>query len=128
MKDNEYQCAMCGKVYKKGVPDEETWAEHDRNFPGEPHETAAVVCDDCYKAMVAIRPPPGMPPEKWASISFDRPWWWHILHPILSRKMKVWVAEFEAFLNTDEEREKFEKMATKAIIDGILYGESRTKI
>ena len=60
MKDNEYQCAKCGKVYEKRVPDEEAWAEHDRNFPGESHETAEIVCDDCYKAMVAIVPPPGM--------------------------------------------------------------------
>ena len=128
MKENEYRCAMCGKVYKKRWTEEEAWAEHDRNFPGEPHETAAVVCDDCYKAMVAVRPPPGMPPDKWASISFDRSWWWHVLHSILSRKMKRWAAEFEAFLNTDEQREKFEKIAAQAIIDGILYGGSRTKI
>ena len=42
--------------------------------------------------------------------------------------MKVWVAEFEALVNTDEQREKFEKIAAQAIIDAILYGESRTKI
>jgi len=128
MKENDYQCAMCGKVCKKTTPDEEMWEEHDSNFPGEPHETAAVVCDDCYKAMVAVRPPPGMAPEKWVRLCFDKPWWWHVVHPILSRKMKTWVKEFEAFMNTDEQREKFEKIATKAIIDGILYGESRTKI
>jgi len=165
MKANEYQCAMCGKVYKKRWKEEEAWEEHDRNFPGEPHETAAVVCDDCYKAMVAVRPPPGMQTEsffpigrygkdeneiygrspgleaineylqavkeaqnKWIRLKINRPWWWHVLHPILSRKTKTWIAEFEAFLNTDEQRQKFEKIAAQAIIDGILYGGSRTKI
>ena len=61
MKENEYQCAMCGKVYKKKWSDEEAWEEHDSNFPGESHETAAIVCDDCYKKMVAVRPRKGCP-------------------------------------------------------------------
>ena len=60
MKENEYRCAMCGKVCEKTTPDEEMWEEHDNNFPGETHETAEIVCDDCYQQMVAIQPPPGM--------------------------------------------------------------------
>jgi len=60
MKENEYKCSMCGSIFEKGRPDKQAWEEHDHNFPGEPHETAEVVCDDCYQQMIAVRPPPGM--------------------------------------------------------------------
>ena len=125
MKDNEYQCAKCGKVYEKGVPDEEAWAEHDLNFPGEPHETAAIICDDCYRSMVAIRPPPGMQPEEWIRLCFTKSWWWRVLHPIQSKKIRGWISEFEAFLNTDEQREKFENEVASVITDLLLYGEAK---
>ena len=62
MKDNEYQCAHCSGIFEP-EPDwteEQRWAEHDRNFPGASHETAAHICDDCYKKMIAAIPPPGM--------------------------------------------------------------------
>lgn len=53
---DQYQCAKCKGVFKKEWSDEEAKAEHDRDFPGSPLETACVVCDDCYKIMVAISP------------------------------------------------------------------------
>lgn len=56
----EYTCAYCGETYLKEVDDAVAWEEYDANFPGEPHETAVVVCDDCYQQMVAEVPPPGM--------------------------------------------------------------------
>ena len=56
MNENEYQCAMCDGIFEKGRPDEEAWAEHDSNFPGEPHAAAEIVCEDCYEKMIAILP------------------------------------------------------------------------
>ena len=52
MKENEYQCAGCGGIFEKDWPDKEAWEEHDRNFPGESHETAEIICDDCYQEMI----------------------------------------------------------------------------
>lgn len=49
MTPNQYQCRMCKGVFDKEWSDEEAWAEHDRDFPGELMETACVVCDDCYQ-------------------------------------------------------------------------------
>lgn len=57
---HKYTCAMCGEENESERSREEAWAEHDKNFPGEPHESAASVCDDCYQQMVALKPPPGM--------------------------------------------------------------------
>lgn len=52
---NQYRCAQCRGVFEKGWSDEEAAAEADDNFPGlmtaDPGERA-VVCDDCYKAMM----------------------------------------------------------------------------
>jgi len=60
MKEKEYRCAMCGGIFEESTSEEEAWEEHDRNFPGEPHETAEIVCDDCYQEMTALESPPGM--------------------------------------------------------------------
>ena len=101
MEDNEYQCAYCGRVFEKGTPDKEAWEEHDHNFPGESHETAEIICDDCYQAMIAVKPPPGM--EEKASSDIESqdipwqffftkgrfPWWWRLLHQKENRKIMI---------------------------------------
>lgn len=51
--NGEYTCDMCGGTFETGRSDEEAWAEHDKNFPGESHDTAAVICDECYQTMFA---------------------------------------------------------------------------
>ena len=64
MKKNEFQCADCGGIFKKGLLDKVAWQEHDDNFPGASHETAEIICDDCYQKMIEISPPPGMRAEQ----------------------------------------------------------------
>jgi hypothetical protein len=52
-------CADCGKTFPKGRPDEEAWAEYRASgFPAD--DETAVVCDDCYTALMAAF-------EEWAS-------------------------------------------------------------
>ena len=145
---------MCGGIFKKGVPEEEAWAEHDRKFPGETHETAEIVCDDCYQQMMAVQPPPGMenetygrspgleaievindylqtlrkPPSNWFRIKINRPWWWHLLHPILSRKIKAWMVKLEEFLQGESEHIDFEKKVQKYMEDLLIYGEAKTEL
>jgi len=75
--------------------------------------------------MVAIRPPPGMQPEEWIRLCFTKSWWWRLLHPGQSKKIRVWISEFEAFLNTDEQRERFENEITSVITDLLIYGEAK---
>ena len=60
MKDNEYQCAHCGRVFERTIPDKVAWREYDDNFLEASRETAVIICDDCYQAMIAVEPPPGM--------------------------------------------------------------------
>jgi hypothetical protein len=55
---NEYECAMCHGVFKKGRTDEEARAEELDNF-GVNDPDAEIVCDGCYQKMVAIKPPSG---------------------------------------------------------------------
>ena len=49
MKNNEYQCALCGGVFEKGQSDEEAEAEGKENFPGTPEDEIELICDYCYK-------------------------------------------------------------------------------
>ena len=51
MKDNEFRCEKCGKIYEKAWSDEESWADHDKNYPDESRETAETVCEYCYEEM-----------------------------------------------------------------------------
>ena len=52
-----YRCAACGGVFEKqrdGWSHEEAVAEAAAKFPGldiEDETQAAIVCDDCYRAM-----------------------------------------------------------------------------
>jgi len=55
----EYRCAACGGTFEEAWTDEEANAEA-RDVFGMDHEqdpTMALVCDDCYKAMIAAYPP-----------------------------------------------------------------------
>ncbi len=48
-KNNEYTCALCGGVFKKGWPDEEAQAESKKLWGNIPDEDMELVCDDCFK-------------------------------------------------------------------------------
>ena len=49
MKDNEYQCSMCHRVFEKGWTEEEARTEQKEN--GWENDECNLVCDDCYKEM-----------------------------------------------------------------------------
>lgn len=49
MKDNEFQCAVCGGIFEKAWSEEEAEAELKNDFPGFVKEECDTVCDDCYK-------------------------------------------------------------------------------
>jgi len=51
MKENEYKCAECHKVFEKDWSDEEAIRESREKFgPVAPTELE-VVCGDCYKKL-----------------------------------------------------------------------------
>lgn len=58
-KQGTYQCANCLEVYEKYWSDEEAEKEYVSNFPSSNAASVeqAVVCDDCYKRMVAWKDP-----------------------------------------------------------------------
>lgn len=56
----EYVCSQCGGTFPKGAwSEDEAWDEALDVFGGEEldREGVAIVCDDCYQAMVAVLPP-----------------------------------------------------------------------
>jgi uncharacterized protein with PIN domain len=56
LKPNEYRCENCLEIYEKDWSDEEAQAEYEQNFPNSGEEQA-IVCDDCYKKMIAWKSP-----------------------------------------------------------------------
>ena len=52
VKENEYRCACCRKVFEKGWSDEEARKEAKQWSEEEMKEGEAVVCDDCYKGFM----------------------------------------------------------------------------
>lgn len=52
-KSNTFCCAACGGVYEKAWTDQDAAEEFDAVFPDEEIENAEVVCDDCFRAMMA---------------------------------------------------------------------------
>ena len=60
IKDNEYECASCGGVFKKGWSEGEAQNEAKETF-GKPVEEwkdkAMIVCDDCYNQMLPSENP-----------------------------------------------------------------------
>ena len=52
LKKNQYQCAACKGIFKKGWSDEDAKEEFYDRHPGSPiDETTALLCDPCYKAI-----------------------------------------------------------------------------
>jgi uncharacterized protein with PIN domain len=49
LKKNEYRCAMCKEVFKKGVSDEEAIEEFHKDFPDILIEDTSLICDECYR-------------------------------------------------------------------------------
>lgn len=48
-----YTCAECGGEFEKGWSDEEAKAEFGAEFTSHDLDDAALVCDDCYKKIMA---------------------------------------------------------------------------
>lgn len=59
---DEYQCAKCGGIYTKGWTVAEQDAEAAVNFPGLPAEEEAIVCGDCYTALMGWAKSQGLVP------------------------------------------------------------------
>lgn len=51
---DEFLCANCGKTFERGWSDEEAQAEAESLIPADQFEESgtAVVCDDCFKAIM----------------------------------------------------------------------------
>jgi len=50
LKEDEYQCAICKGIFKRGWSKEEAQEEYKTNFPDFQHDQDPIeVCDDCYK-------------------------------------------------------------------------------
>jgi hypothetical protein len=47
-----FTCACCGRSFKRNWSDEEAAAELGQRFPGFEPDDCALVCDDCYKALL----------------------------------------------------------------------------
>jgi hypothetical protein len=62
MNNKYFQCAMCKGVFEKAWSDEEAKAERKENFGSDVQPTDALICDVCYREMVAI-----MTPHEWLS-------------------------------------------------------------
>lgn len=54
MEDNEYRCASCGEIYKKGWSDSEAEKEYAEHFGREVSSSDEIVCDDCYQKIMAF--------------------------------------------------------------------------
>ena len=48
-----YTCAACGAAFEKSRPDEEALAEAHELFGDMPKEELAVVCNDCWRKLMA---------------------------------------------------------------------------
>ena len=52
MEVNEYKCAKCENVFEKGWSDEEADKEREAMW-GVPQSDCVLVCDTCYKKLMA---------------------------------------------------------------------------
>jgi len=48
MRNNEFKCAICLNIYKKGWSDEEVENEVKEIWGEIPQEQRVVICDDCF--------------------------------------------------------------------------------
>jgi hypothetical protein len=66
LKENEYQCALCGRVSQKGWSDKEAMSECINIF-GEmmtQNDDLGIACDDCYKSIIPSEHPEEMTKAK----------------------------------------------------------------
>ena len=50
---NFYQCAQCGKVFEKARSDDDALEDSRRKWGEIPAAEQAVICDDCYRVLMA---------------------------------------------------------------------------
>lgn len=50
---SSYTCAECGQTYESGWDEEDATAELAATFPLQDKTACDVVCDDCYKKIMA---------------------------------------------------------------------------
>lgn len=48
-----YTCEVCKGEFVKAWPDDRAAAEHETVFGAPPEDDAGLVCDDCYKRVIA---------------------------------------------------------------------------
>ncbi len=48
-----FVCGRCEKEFQKGWSDEEAKAEYKKNFPDTQGDAEDLVCDPCYKEILA---------------------------------------------------------------------------
>jgi len=53
MRNNEFKCECCGGIFEKAWSDEECEDEWMKNFPAHHDKPRSLVCDDCYKILIA---------------------------------------------------------------------------
>lgn len=63
-KTKSYKCANCLEEFDAGWSDEEASVEFNQDFSGFDIADAEVVCDDCYKEMVAWKKPKALVEEQ----------------------------------------------------------------
>lgn len=51
--ENSFTCAYCRKTFPKGWSDEEAAQEAANLFPDHEQKDMEVVCDDCFKRIMA---------------------------------------------------------------------------
>ena len=49
MKNNEYKCGACGRIYKKGWSDDKANEEAKELWGDRLGDNPAIICDDCFQ-------------------------------------------------------------------------------
>jgi len=52
--EGHYKCSSCGEVFKSEWSSEEASKELQERFPDVPKESCDLVCEDCYKKILAL--------------------------------------------------------------------------
>lgn len=53
LKPNEYICEICRGIFEKGWSEEEAIEEQRRKFNEEPKDDDVILCENCYRALMA---------------------------------------------------------------------------
>ena len=72
-KSKTYTCAACGGTFEEAWTDEEAAVEYQEVFGHLATSSMAVVCDDCYNAMVKAYPPTQFAADVKAAQSCQKP-------------------------------------------------------